>query len=178
MASPRITDPAPGAEPAGGYADREPPGGRSAGPGWWVAALAAVALTAALVALAFAVANDESAGPEEGVTLEEVVDDTDEFVGETVTVSGRVERTVGPGFTIGEELDELVLVTPALSPGALPRISEGDVVQITGTVRDYEGVDFRELYGPTFDTGLFSEFEDQALIVATGIDPTVPLEND
>jgi hypothetical protein len=134
-----------------------------------------IALIAALVALAFTV-FDESAGAEEGVTLEQVVDETGDLVGQTVTVSGRVETTVGPGFTLGTQLDEVALVTPSLNPAALPPITEGDVVQVTGTVRNYEDVEFRGLYGPRFDPELFSDFADQAVIVATSVDPTAPNE--
>jgi hypothetical protein len=174
MATPRSSTREVGVEPDGAHGGRAPdPGGGSAA-GWRIGGLAALALVAALVALALTVFDDESTGQEQAATLEQVIDDPEDFMGRSVTVSGRVASTVGPGFALGEQLDEVALVTPSLNPDALPPITEGDVVQVTGTVRDYQELDLRSLYGPNFDPALFSDFEDRAVIVATGVDPTAP----
>lgn len=82
-----------------------------------------VQLTVAVVAIAVTVAfvivvrgEDDSAGPERSVTLNAVLAQPEEYLGDEVTVSGEVEDlVVDPGaFTIGDRVspreDDLVMV--------------------------------------------------------------------
>ena len=151
---------------------RRPPsrGGRP-----WLTLLAILAIIAAGFALTLALVDDESGGPEQAVTLQELAEDPAQYRNQVVTVSGGVTRTLGQGFLIGEQLDQSVLVVSAqgITP-VLQQVGDEDVVQVTGAVRAFNDVDFTELYGGQFDGGLFEEYRDQALIVARSIDPTIP----
>jgi len=143
--------------------------------------------------------GDDSAGPERGATIAEVVESPGEYVGEQVTVSGTVgalapfddgvgeplpEETPaapGPGalaFTIGGDVvDEQLLVVSA--DGTPFRVvTETSVVQVTGTVRRFTRERFAEVYGDgLFDDGLFQEFGGRPVLVASSVDPTVPAED-
>lgn len=158
-------DPPPASGPDGS-------GGR--GGGAVATMLGILALIAAVAALALVLLDDDSAGPERGVSLNELVDDTQAYVGDQVTVSARVDSTVGPGFVLGGDIGETVLVAPSLNRQALPPIAAEDVVQVTGTVREFGATDFESLYGVGFDDAVFDDYAELPVIVATGIDPTVP----
>lgn len=167
----------------------------------------AVALLVAAPLLLVACEND-SAGPDAGVTvsdleelqgrvdvLEEEIatlegedgaagEEEPELVGQTVTVSGEVTRTVdangfvisgaeGEGLeTLGPEIGEGILVVSANDPG----VSEGDVVQVVGTVQQFVVSDFEEDLGTELDDDLYADFEDQVALMARSIDTTVPAE--
>lgn len=166
-----------GADPAGG--PRE--GARAQ-------ALTFVLVLGVLGALGLAIwawADDESAGPNTGVSVQDVVEDAEDYLGEQVTVSGEVGevefRTGGaePGrtaFTIGDDAfgTNLLVVEPGAVRGFL---DEDSVVQVTGTVRRFDP----ERFGDAFDddswfTGdVFEERDEQPVVVAQSIDPTVPI---
>jgi len=183
--------PAPGPAPAHD-------GGRSRGP---------FAVALALLLLAFFVAagivalwaSDDSAGPERGAAIAKIVEDTGEYLGKQVTVSGTVgglapfdegvgeplpERTPGgsgPGalaFTIGGDVvdEQLLVVSADGTPFRV--ISDTSVVQVTGTVRRFTRERFADVYGDgLFDDGLFQEFGGRPVLVASSVDPTVPAED-
>lgn len=91
--------------------------------------------TAALAACA-----EESAGPERGVTFQEVVEDRgDELVGQTVTLSARVDEVIAPStFYLGEDTDERLLVVGAETVEPEENvIVDGSYVEVTGEVRDF-----------------------------------------
>lgn len=54
-----------------------------------------LAVVAIVVVVVWAILDSDSAGPEIGTTVQEVVDDPAEFLGEQVTVSGEVENALG-----------------------------------------------------------------------------------
>lgn len=149
--------------------------------------------------------GDDSAGPDAGVTtgdLEEVErrvgvledrvgaleenegagvgEDPPELVGQTVTVSGEVTRTVDTrGFVLsgengenfeqfGPEIGEGILVVSASDPG----VTEGDVVQVVGTVQQFMMSDFEDELGIDLDDDLYGEFEGQIALMADSIDTT------
>ncbi|HEV2109460.1 MAG TPA: hypothetical protein VGR16_14470 [Thermomicrobiales bacterium] len=106
--------------------------------------------------------EDQSAGPERGVTLSEVVDHPEPMWGEIVTVSAEVDTLIDPyTMLIGNRApivgDILLVVSaagrPALRDQAAPTpLTEDDVVQVTGVVRHFDipaleaetGVDLNE----------------------------------
>lgn len=149
--------------------------------------------------------GDDSAGPDAGVTigdLEELErrvgvlgdrvgtleenegaaagEDQPELVGQTVTVSGEVTRTVDTrGFVLsgenggdlepfGPEIGEGILVVSADDPG----VTEGDVVQVVGTVQQFAITDFEDELGIDLDNDPYGEFEGQVTLMAQSIDTT------
>lgn len=130
-----------------------------------------------------------TAGPETGVTVDEIQeeaddggvgttaeDDVDSYVGQRVTVSAEVDEVLSPNaFTIAGTAgsggaDELLIVS---APTGTP-VTEEDVVAVTGTVR--EELDLAALeteYGYDDDDALYGDFGGEPYIVAEKIDPTV-----
>ncbi len=96
--------------------------------------------------------SGESAGDDVGVSVEDVLEDTEEYARGSVTVSGRV-REVGRGaLAVGgdDPDDQLLLLTTAHTRGSA---SEGQLVQIVGTVRRFDRELFRAPRRP-FDASL------------------------
>ena len=136
-------------------------------------ALAAIAILLLLAAIAIVtwvvwLSDDDEAGPEAGVTLEDVADDrfTDELIGQQVTISGEVSAQLVPGrtFWIGGGLGgEDVLVAAGEASAGL---DDGATVQVTGTVADFETLDLAgELGLDEDDLGPeFGPYEEQNVI--------------
>lgn len=171
----------------GGASAPMTPSGRGGGGAIAWLALALAVATAVAMAV-WALAEDDSAGPEVGpATVSAVADDPGRFVGEQVTVSGEVAEVYYldglEGATGGTDQefsglafvldDEDLLVVGARDASAF--VTEGDVVQVTGTVREFEAEGFGEDFGWQFDDPFLIDFEGPA-IVASAIDPTVPDE--
>jgi hypothetical protein len=143
-------------------------------PGGGLAAAAALGLLAAVVVIvaAFALLDQDSAGPETGVTIEDVADEPERYVGQTVTVSGEVDEVVAPNaFTIGDD-DELLVVIPRLGPAANPAALEEDdaVVRITGQVASLELPTFEELADADLDDALFEGLEGEPVLIARSVE--------
>ncbi len=145
--------------------------------------------------MAAACNEEETAGPETGVDVEDVaqgdetaIEDTefgiyendelrqfedDQLVGQTVTVSADINRVVEPGnaIVIGEDVVEgglLVLTPPKLKD--MPGLEPGMEVQIVGTVVDFVLADIETTYEP-FDLNdeLYAEWEEENALVARSI---------
>jgi hypothetical protein len=153
--------------------------------------LALVLMLVPALVLFLGACSEDSAGPEAGADVEDVRDepgiveddafdeeaffeDPEPFLGETVTVSAEVADIVSPqAFEIaGEGGREPILVVAA--PNAIPSISDDSVVKVTGTVRDFALADIEREVGVDLDDGLFTEYDDDHVIVAktvTVVDP-------
>ena len=112
----------------------------------WVLVAAAAIVVAGGGALAIALLPDDSAGPERGVTLANVVDRPESFVGRTVTVSGDVSETnIRPrAFAIGDDVDETALVLPARDARLNAWPHPDDVARVTGVVQIFRPSYLRE----------------------------------
>ena len=115
----------------------------------------------------------------EQVTLPALLENPQEWVGETVAVAGGVtdeevdgERNLGAAFTIGDNLEEDLLVLPRaeLTPEG---ITEGGVVTVEGTVRDIDdalaGQDEFLFEKEGLDDAFLDDFEGEVALVATRI---------
>lgn len=116
--------------------------------------------------------EEESAGPDVGVALNDITDDPSEYYGSTVTVSGEIDEVIGARvFTIGGD-DLLVLSAdplprPAVRPaGASP--NDDNIVQVTGLVREFDVDDFGQWIDAE-DVDLFTPYRDRPVIVARSI---------
>jgi len=140
-----------------------------------IALLAAVAAAVGVGAILLA-DFDESAGPEDGVTLNDVVEDPRAYAGRSVTISGEIAENdffsladADLALVIGDDAGKRLLVLP--QPGAdLPiGLAETTVLRFTGTVRLADS-------GPEDDGGvldeggLLSETSADALLEATQIE--------
>jgi hypothetical protein len=102
----------------------------------------AVAGILAIFLVGYLIADtDESAGPEEEVTLNAVVEEPARYEGERVTVSGEWEETesfapedADQVIVLGDDAGTTLLVVPQLGT-AVPELDENSVVRVTGPVR-------------------------------------------
>lgn len=159
-------------------------------------------------AVGFAACGDEdSAGPESGgadvaeqqpvgggaghlqeVTLSELGETPNAYIGQVVTVSGRVadddvdrDRASMAAFSLGESVEDDVLVLPTVDAGA-EGISEASVVRVKGTVHQVEDAlaERQELLYEQdgIDDEFLDNFRDEIAIVATEIDTEVAAGED
>lgn len=116
---------------------------------WTIGALAAVVCAALLLA------SCENTGIEDdrdspvaggrGVTLQQIINEPEEFYGKEVTVAGKVGEVVQPSavFTIGfVGPPEVVIVGTKhlheIAKGKVKAVHEGDLVRVSGTVRPFK----------------------------------------
>jgi hypothetical protein len=104
-------------------------------------AVALLFLGAAAGLIAYLVTTRESAGPESGTTLTDVIDDPSRFEGERVSVSGEwaENRYFGPDqaeelIALGDDAENSLLVVPQLGVD-VPEMDEDTVVSVEGVVR-------------------------------------------
>lgn len=115
----------------------------------------------------------------EQVTLPRLLEDPQQWVGKTVAVAGGVtdeevdgEQNLGAAFTIGDNLEEDLLVLPQaeLTPEG---ITEGSVVTVEGTVRSVDealaGQDEFLYEKEGLDAAFLDDFEGEVALVATKI---------
>ena len=139
-------------------------------------------MVSAAVLLPFGVVacGDDTAGPETGTDVEDVNENDyfgpDGLVGQEVTVSAEVTDVFGgKAFELGGEDygDDSLLV---LSGKDVQDVKMGDVVQVTGTVRDFTYDEYAADYGLA-DPGPYTPYGDEEFLVAKDINMDVPQEN-
>ncbi|MGC9526229.1 MAG: hypothetical protein ACP5D7_11900 [Limnospira sp.] len=114
-----------------------------------------------------------SPGVETVTSLEEVSEQTQQLIGQTVTVTGEVEEIVGPGTYRLQEAGEIfgedsIIVIMANDP---PQpITEDQIVQVTGEVRQFILAEFERDYDLTWDLNmkekLEAEYEGQPVVIS------------
>lgn len=109
---------------------------------------------------------------EEGnVTAEDVEENTEQLIGQTVTVRGEVRQVLdNVSFTISEDEffggDEIIVVNTSGEPFMLPE--EEDVeVQVIGEVRQFNQVEFEEEFD--LDLQVDTDYETKPAIVAESL---------
>ncbi len=141
--------------------------------------LFAVAIVAAIVLWVWLVNDDDSAGPEQGVTVEQVADSqafdddgfADSLVGQQVTVSGNVSETVGTNAIRlgGDDFGGDGLLVIQVS-GAGAGVTEGDNVRVSGTVRDFDAAAFeREFSTDVYEDDVYDPWVDENVVVASRV---------
>ena len=122
----------------------------------WTVAGAALLVATLLSLNVIDLLSGESAGDDVGISVEDVLEDTEQHLRESVTVSGRIRELDRGAFAVGgdEPDDQLLLLTTAHTRGSA---EEGQVVRIVGTVRRFDRELFRALQNP-FDTPLGASF--------------------
>lgn len=144
---------------------------------------------AVAVVTSLSACSDDSAGPETGVSVDDVAEEgaengaldeeaaaVDPLVGQTVTVSAEVEEIVSPqAFRAGDE--ELLIVSAGESFDAMGAgfamdeglVDDDTVVQVTGTVRQFDLAEFEDEFAVDYDDGVFEPFEGENVIVAQDV---------
>lgn len=131
------------------------------------AVIGVLVVLAALAAWLWWLADDDSAGPETGISLEEVAEDrfNDTLIGERVTISGEVAAAVVPeqAFWVGDGFgDPSVLV---IASSSVPGLEEGLLVRVTGTVVDIEDTGLLDQLVIETEVGAdFGRYEDQNVV--------------
>ncbi|MEL6441032.1 MAG: hypothetical protein AAFQ80_17475 [Cyanobacteria bacterium J06621_8] len=113
---------------------------------------------------------------EQNVSLEEVIKNTQELLGQTVSVRGETEEVdSGTTFILSSEQgvfsvfgeDEVLVININNQPSTLPK-NDADV-QITGQVTEFVREDIELEYGLDLDPELYAEYELKPAIIATSI---------
>lgn len=123
----------------------------------------------------------EMAGEPMEVTLSEISDNPDAYLGQTVSVIGDVTTVIGPrSFTLNDPaligLDSLLVVgadetvIPQDNDIFIPDTGVGGEVVVTGTVREYDQQTFASEYGYEFTEEGLVEYGGRATIVADDIE--------
>ncbi|GAB4379412.1 MAG: hypothetical protein Kow00121_33490 [Elainellaceae cyanobacterium] len=109
------------------------------------------------------------------VQPEEVVSETAQLVGQTITVRSEPIETISPyAFTISDEQffgnEPIIVVNAAGEPFVLPP-EEDTEVQVTGEVQEFVVAEIEQDLGLELDEELYVEFEDKPAIVAQSVAP-------
>jgi hypothetical protein len=132
----------------------------------WVIGLAAV------IALAWVVLEmiDKDA-PEVGMSVEDVAENLEAYIGNTVTVSGEVEdKLAGGGFTLKDDkwgADNEILVVGSTFAAL---VNEDDEVRVTGEVRRFAISDVERDLQIDLDDELYRTWNNRPVLIARSVD--------
>lgn len=118
----------------------------------------------------------KSETPAVTVKLDDLEDNPEKYVGQTVTVEGEVDKTLGPHlFTIDERqwadaAREMPVTVPAPFTVAL---KEDAMVRVTGTVEKIPIDRLEREVGAIVDAGLRGRIANRPVLVATAVSDTV-----
>lgn len=120
------------------------------------------------------VVDDNISQAEENVTTEEVAEDTEDLIGQTVTIRSDALEVIEPAsFTVADQEffgGEDILVLNA--SGEVFTLPEGDTeVQVTGEVVQFVYSDIESAYDFDLDPDLYVDYEDQPAIIAESLAP-------
>lgn len=123
--------------------------------------------------------TEETEEMEAGVTVDAITDNPDQYMGQTVTLTGEVEEAFGStAFRMGSDGlgGGIIVVAPPNSTSGVSGFmgfNQSDMVQVTGTVQEAVITDLEQEYGLDLDPELDVEIEDQEpVIVAESISIT------
>ncbi|MEX5302306.1 hypothetical protein [Kocuria sabuli] len=101
----------------------------------------------------------------EGQYNQEFIDEAAAYVGQRVTISGQVSRTLSPeAFAIAGPADPMLVVEEQ----EIPAVDEGQTVELTGTMREnFSVTEVEEQLGVELDDDLYTDFEGENYLMAT-----------
>ena len=110
---------------------------------------------------------------EENVTTEEVAEDAEDLIGQTVTIRSNALEQIEPAtFTVADQEffggEDIVVVNATGTPFVLPTEDDTEV-QVTGEVTEFVLTDIESAYDFDLDSDLYVEYEDQPAIIAQSI---------
>lgn len=106
------------------------------------------------------------------VQTEEIAENTEGYIGQTVTIrSEPVEKVGDNSFTVSDEQffgsEPILVINASGEPLLLPE--DGIAVQVTGEVRNFLIAEVDQEFDLTLDPNLYEEYEDQPVIIAQSI---------
>ena len=106
--------------------------------------------------------NQQQGAKATSISLEQVAEETDKLRGNTVAISGKVDKIIGPNAFIMQEMgafynDDKVLVV-LRNPPQVP-IIEDRQIRVTGEVRRFVAVEFEKDFDLTWDLELKRKLE-------------------
>jgi hypothetical protein len=109
------------------------------------------------------------------VTTEEVTDNTNELIGQTVTIRSEPLQEIGTStFTVNDEeffgSEPILVVNSSGEPFTFPEDDNTDV-QVTGEVRNLVVADLNREYDLDLDPDLYVDYENRPAIIAQSIAP-------
>ena len=110
----------------------------------------------------------------ENVTTEEVAEDTEALIGQTVTIRSDALEVIEPAsFTVGDDEffggEEILVINAS---GEIFELPEDDTeVQITGEVAEFVLADIESEYDLGLDPDLYVDYEGQPVIIAQSLAP-------
>lgn len=146
------------------------------------------ALAIALLAIVLPACDNPEAGApltqeQENVTAEDVTENTEDLIGQTVTIRSETEAVGENAFTVSDGQffgGETILVVNATGqPFAVP--TDDIAIQATGEVRQFTIAEFERDYDLVGDPELYAEYENKPAIIAQSLaiapDPEEITEN-
>lgn len=133
----------------------------------------ALALTALLLPACSNEQPEATAPPAGNVTTEEVTDQTNQLIGQTVTIRSEPIKKIDPvTFTVSDQQffgsEPILVVNASGQPFVLP--AEGDVeVQVTGQVRNLVLAEVERDFDLDLEPELYVEYENKPAIIAQAI---------
>lgn len=116
--------------------------------------------------------NTDELSQEENVTTEEVAENTEELIGQTVTIRSDALEIVEPSiFTVADDEffggEEILIVNASGEPFDLPQ--DDTEVQATGEVAQFIIADIESNYDLDLDPDLYAEYNDRPAIIAESL---------
>lgn len=134
-----------------------------------------IALALMVVLPACTNARQEAVAPSPvgNVTTEEVANETNRLIGQTVTIRSEPIKKIAPNtFTVGDEqffgTESILVVNASGQPFVLPT-DDNVEVQVTGQVRNFVLADVEREFNLGLDRKLYVEYENKPAIVAQAI---------
>ena len=118
--------------------------------------------------------DDSVTQTEENVTTEEVAENTDKLLGQTVTIRSDALEAIEPAsFTVADQEffggEDIVVINASGEVFELPQ--DDTEVQITGEVSELVLADIESEYGLDLDPDLYAEYTDKPAIIAQSLAP-------
>ena len=117
--------------------------------------------------------EDSVAQTEENVTTEEVSEETNDLIGQTVTIRSNALEVIEPAtFSVADQEffggENIIVVNASGEPFVLPTEDDTEV-QITGEVTEFVLADVESAYDLDLDPDLYVEYADKPAIIAQSI---------
>jgi len=140
---------------------------------WLVHSTTALSLLTILLVGCQPPVQQTSVPEQQNVTTEEVARNTNQYIGQVVTVRSEPIAKAGPNtFTMRDEQffgsEPILVVNASGKPLAFPAESGTDI-QVTGQVRNFVLADIEREYNLGLDANTYREYENQPAIIAQSI---------
>ncbi|GAA1757167.1 hypothetical protein [Kocuria aegyptia] len=101
----------------------------------------------------------------EGQYNQEFINEAENYVGQQVTISGQVSRTLSPEtFAIAGPADPMLIVEER----EIPAVTDGESVEITGMMQEsFSVVEVEEQLGIDLEDELYADFQGENYVMAT-----------